>query len=250
LEAHEYRTLFEFESHYWWFKALHAVIVDTLTGLGVKSGHIILDAGCGTGQNLVNIKNAVTPLGFGFDVAAEAAPFWKLRGLSGLVRASINDIPFCSEHFDAVVSIDVLECEEVDEDAACLEMWRVLKPGGKLLLVVPAYEWMMSPEHHKAVGASRRYSKARLRRIFSGIPLREIRITHLFATLFPAIASYRLALRWFDSGTEGVPQSELRPLNPFINTTFFRITDMERRVLRWTDLPFGSSILAVYEKEK
>jgi ubiquinone/menaquinone biosynthesis C-methylase UbiE len=247
VEAHEYQTLFDMEPTYWWFKGLHGIILDTLLRLGINESSKVLDAGCGTGQNLVNIRS-VAPEALGFDYSLEASKFWRKRGLDEVCVASINSIPFPDLYFDAVVSVDVLESEAVDEQAAIRESARVLKPGGKLLLVLPAYEWMMTPEHHKAVGASRRYSKNKIRNLMSSHPLKVERMTHLFSTLFPAIAAYRVKERLFYREHGGPPRSELEPMHPILNKLFVQIVNYERMLLRKLNLPFGSSIMIICEK--
>lgn len=248
MEAHEYQTMFDFEASYWWYRGLHLILLDMLNSLGIGKDAAVLDAGCGTGQNLVNIGKHVSPAAFGFDVATEATPFWGRRGLERACRASINDIPYRSETFDAVLSVDVLECDAVSEERAYGEMWRVLKPGAHIILVVPAYQWLMTPEHHKAVGASRRYSRKRLESLMKTRPVDILRVTHLFASLLPAVAAYRLSIRMLKQDTGGPPKSELKPLPPAVNELLFQIVNMERRVLRGWNLPFGSSIVAVARK--
>jgi ubiquinone/menaquinone biosynthesis C-methylase UbiE len=80
LESHEYQTLFELEPLYWWFRGLHLILLDTLQALGIESHEPVLDAGCGTGQNLVNIGRQVTSGAYGFDVSSEAALFAEREG--------------------------------------------------------------------------------------------------------------------------------------------------------------------------
>lgn len=248
MQAHEYQTMFDFEASYWWYRSLHLVLLDALDSLGIARDAAILDAGCGTGQNLANIGQRVSSAAYGFDVAHEAAYFWRNRGLPRVCQASINDIPFASDTFDAAMSVDVLECEAVNEERAYHELWRVLKPGGYLILVVPAYEWLMTPEHHKAVGATRRYTKQRLLALLRTKPADLLRITHVFASLFPLVAAYRLGIRLLKPSTDGPPRSELKPMPPVVNELLFHVVDIERRILRRLDLPFGSSILAVARK--
>jgi SAM-dependent methyltransferase len=248
LEPYEYQTLFEFESFYWWYKALHLILLDTLTALGLSSDSRILDAGCGTGQNLANISDAITPRAFGFDVSKHAAAFWNGRHLEKNCVASINEIPFASGSFQAVVSVDVLECEQVDEDRALSEITRVLRPGGYMVLVVPAYDWLIDKEHHRAVGAVRRYSRRRLIQILSGHPVQLIRITHLFGSVLPAVAGYRCAGNLLSRNKTGKPRSDLKPLNPILNRLLLSLVNVERTLLRKLDVPFGSSILAVARK--
>lgn len=250
MEPHEYKTLYEFESSYWWYKGLHHILLDTLGKLPLDSDARILDAGCGTGQNLANISCRIAEDTYGFDVSRHAGPFWAKRGLHRVCLASINEIPFPRETFDAVMSIDVLECDAVDEHTAYGELWRILKPGGYLILVVPAYDWLMTPEHHKAVQASRRYSRSKLAALLKTRPLELIRMTHLFGALLPAIAAYRLGLRYLAKSSDGPPTSELRPMHPVTNNLLLGVMELERRYLRLWNLPFGSSIMAVARRSQ
>jgi len=248
LEPHEYATMFEFETSYWWYKGLHSILVDILRGLKLTEESTILDAGCGTGQNLVNVGKMITSQAFGFDVSSNAAPFWPRKGLSRVCCASTNDIPYSSNTFDAVMSVDVLECEGVDETKALSELVRVLKPSGYLILVVPAYDWLLSEEHHRAVRASRRYTRSRVKSLLNGHQVRVLRVTHLFASLLPVVAAYRIALPLLQSRKTESPRSELRPLHPALNNFLYQLVSLENLLLRKTDLPFGSSIMAVARK--
>ena len=213
MEPHEYRTMFEFETAYWWYRGLHRILLDILGGIGVGSDSRVLDAGCGTGRNLVNISNEITAWAYGFDVSPDAAPFLSRRGLEKVCLASVNEIPFSSNAFDAVVSVDVLECDAVNPEKAYAEIWRVTKPGGHIVLVVPAYDWLMAEEHHRAVHASRRFSKSRVKSLLLNQPVTLIKLTHLFATLLPAVAVYRLGLPLWKQKNSGPYVSDLRPLH-------------------------------------
>jgi ubiquinone/menaquinone biosynthesis C-methylase UbiE len=248
LQPHEYQRLYEFESTYWWFLGLHGIMLDTLKSLSLSNSANILDAGCGTGQNLSNVTKQISKDAFGFDVASEALKFWKLRDLNKVCLASINDIPFKSNWFDVVISLDVFECTGVDEEQAVAELWRVAKPGGFLILVVPAYKWMMTKEHHEAVGANRRYTKESLKKVLKTKPMKLMRMSHLFAAVFPAIAAYRLIKKIAPDKSNHTPKSELQHLNPPLNKLLTAIVRGERQILKRIDLPFGSSILAVCQK--
>lgn len=249
METHEYATLFEFESSYWWYRSLHSILINTLRDSGVDARSKVLDAGCGTGQSLVNVSEKIAPEGvYGFDAAVAAAPFWAKRNLRSVCLASINEIPFPSDTFDAAMSVDVFECDAVGEDRAYGELWRVVKPGGYIILVVPAYDWLMSPEHHKAVHASRRYSRTRLAALIQKRPIELVRMTHLFASLLPAVAVYRLFLKYLAPRPDGPPRSELRAMHPAANKFLSGVMSVERQLVRKCDLPFGSSIMAVARK--
>ena len=248
MESYEYETLYQHETSYWWFRGLHSIIVDTMKGLGLTADSRILDAGCGTGRNLQMLKDNVTPEGFGFDIAAAASPFWPRRNLDRVCLASVNEVPFKSAYFDAVVSVDLLECDAVHESSAFGELCRVLKPGGLMVLVVPAYDWLMSEEHHKAVGASRRYSVRKLKALASRQPTRIIKTTHVFASMLPLVAVYRLLLPFFRKPSADRPVSEIKPMNPIIDEILFRTVKFEGKIMQKMSLPFGSSIMMILEK--
>ena len=251
MEPQEYKTLFEFETSYWWYRGLNSILMNTLKRLGLGGASYVLDAGCGTGKNLQIIQKNITSKGFGFDLSHHAAHYWPQRGLKHVCLGAINDTPFRDAVFDAALCIDVLEhVREELEEQSYKELWRVIRPGGFIVLVLPAYPWLFDDKHHKAVRAFRRYTKKRLASLLRKAPVQVIRMTHLFPSLFPAIAAYRLLRRFFHNGQDGRPRSDLRTLPPLLNEMLFHIVNMERRLLDRVNFPFGSSILAVVQKHR
>jgi hypothetical protein len=75
-----------------------------------------------------------------------------------------------------------------------------------------------------------------------------IRMTHVFGSLLPLVAGYRLGLRYFKANSDGPPRSELKPMHPMVNKALIGVMGIERRLLRMWNLPFGSSIMAVVRK--
>ncbi len=248
MEPYEYETLYHHETSYWWFRGLHSIIIDMMKSLGLTAQSRVLDAGCGTGRNLQLVNERITSLAYGFDIASAAAPFWPKRNLDKVCLASANEIPFKSGSFDAVVSVDLLECDAVDERKAMGELCRVLKPQGLMILVVPAYDWLMSEEHHRAVGASRRYSVRKLRDLATVYPLNVQKTTHLFASMLPLVAAYRLLLPYFRKPSSEKPISEIKPMNQFADRVLYGAVKLEGKIIQKTGLPFGSSIMMILEK--
>ena len=153
--------MFDVEDRHWWYLGLRAWSPRPIARLaGGKADFSILDAGCGTGKLL---EACASYRSVGLELSPDAFPFLRRRGLENVVRGSVVRMPFPDETFDLVVSNDVLCCVETPGDLhALLEMGRVLRTGGNLLLNLPAYEFMRS-HHDAAVHTKQRYTRPRLR---------------------------------------------------------------------------------------
>jgi SAM-dependent methyltransferase len=186
----------------------------------------------------------VTPHTFGLDLSAEASYFWPQRGVVGrAVLASINELPYAAKTFDASVSVDILECDGVHDRQAYAELVRVTRVGGLVLVVVPAYRWMMTQGHHQAVHAVRRYNRASVLALTEGLSVEVLRLTHAFASVFPMVAGVRLWHRWQEGRGTVAIQSELAPLPAALNSALSALVGVERAALRVMNMPFGSSLI-------
>ncbi|OGO17408.1 MAG: hypothetical protein A2Z14_01580 [Chloroflexi bacterium RBG_16_48_8] len=250
MEKREYEASFQLEASYWWFRGQRDILVDCLQRLGSNSSSRILDAGCGTGKNLETVSNGLSFLSVGFDISEWAMPYLRERQLTRRVcQASINEIPLPDETFDLVYSLGVIECAEVQEEKAFAELWRVTKPGGHILLIVSAYQWLLAP-HDRPIHAIRRYNRSQLKQLINTKPGKILSITHLYPILFPWLAGYRLFKRWTSSGEDMPQESDLRPLPNWLNQIFYQTVQIERRMLNKVHFPFGTSLLAIVKKEK
>jgi SAM-dependent methyltransferase len=247
VESAEYRTLSELETTHWWFRTLRAVMMDAVRGLALAPRARVLDAGCGTGANVAALSEVTQARPFGFDISFDASREWVSRRASMLI-ASINEIPFATDTFDLAVAVDVLESDAVRPIAAYRELVRVVRPGAHVIVVVPAYEWMRSPEHHRAVHASRRYTRRTLGALLATAPVTVVRVTHVFAMMFPAVAAYRLYKRATARSRDGAPRSEVWRFPSLANAGLVALMSAERRLLRHMNLRWGSSLLAVARK--
>ncbi len=152
MDPAEYALMDTAEDRMWWYRALHARLCNALA----PSRGRVLDAGCGTGGFLAFLRTHrpdLTRFGVEWDAAAAA----RTRDKSGAitVRASVNTLPFATNSFDAVISADVLCHAAVNPPAALAELKRVLRPGGRLVLNMPAYQWLLSA-HDRRVHNARR----------------------------------------------------------------------------------------------
>jgi SAM-dependent methyltransferase len=252
----ELAKMFELEDTYWWFVARRELVRQLLArflpasrgpvgGRAPAGGRppVILDVGCGTGATLKTIEDM--GIAVGMDRSREAVGYCRLRDLRRLLLATAEALPVASESAEALLALDLLE-HVADDGAAVREFARVLRPGGVLLVTVPAYPALWS-EHDEALDHLRRYRASRLRSILARAGLRIERLSPVITSLLVPIAGLRLVQRVLPK-KRGVAQTAFivppRPVN-WLLTALLRL---ERRWLSRFDLPAGVSLMAVARK--
>lgn len=244
MEHDEYRKMYELEDFYWWFAGRRHLVRRTLADfVAAQAGRTprILDAGCGTGAGLDNIE----PYGdvFGADAFPDALEFCRRRGKRRLLNTSLEDPGIGTGAVDIVTMLDVLE--HIDDDRAALRgLFRVLRPGGKLLLTVPAYPFLWS-EHDVALHHKRRYVAAELTARVREAGFRVLRCSGLVATFLPIIIVFRLMQKL---RPHAAPASSFVVLSPPMNALFRKILVAEVELSRLVPLPCGSTIYVIAEK--
>ena len=149
-------------------------------------------------------------------------------------------LPFRDEVFDAVGAFDVVEhCEP--EDRALAELRRVLVPGGRLLLSVPAYQWAWT-DHDVRAGHHRRYTRPRLLDAVRRAGFTVERCTYGFAGVFPLFAAERAARRLRGRRPTAGETNTLPRLPSRVEDALVSVSRVEARWLHSRDLPFGSSV--------
>jgi ubiquinone/menaquinone biosynthesis C-methylase UbiE len=241
MQSDEYATMFRVEETHWWYRALHRLIFETLDSqLPDWREKRILDAGCGTGAILQRLGDPERNVGV--DVAPEAISFCRERGLTNVQQGNVCALPFEDASFDAIISSSVLYHEWVsDIDLAIREMYRVLRPGGLVLINVPAFRFLHSA-HDDAVMTARRFRKPEIRRLLLSQNFKIRRLTYWTTLLFPfAVAARTLGASQMGRDFETNDSS-------WLQRTFGRTMAIERFLLRRISFPVGVALLAAATK--
>ncbi|MDO8539736.1 MAG: methyltransferase domain-containing protein [Opitutaceae bacterium] len=244
MDRNEYIKMSEVEDRMWYFHSLHAHVGRELERAGLKSGAEILDAGCGTGGLIDRARKWPLPASWtGIDLMPLACELAQKRfGAAVEIReASVTALPFEAERFDAVVSVDVV-CQVENAADAAAEFMRVLRPGGLLVLNVPAYMWMWS-YHDDAVHTKHRYTRPEIATLLHGAGFSIERLTHWNALPFPLIWAKRKIFR-----TNG-ETSDVKPYPAAVEAMFRGLMTIEHAWMRgggqWA---WGTSVFAVARK--
>src|SRR5947199_6545096 len=153
------RTMLDVDEHHWWYRGRRRIIRAELNRLPLLRPACVLDAGCGSGRTLQELVDYGEVSGI--ELNADAAAIARARGLGEVREGRLEELPWDDATFDLVTCLDVIE--HVPDDAAALaEIRRVCRPGGWLLVTVPAYQALWS-RHDEANHHYRRYSRSSLR---------------------------------------------------------------------------------------
>jgi SAM-dependent methyltransferase len=239
----EYAAMFAVEDRHWWYVGVRREVERWLARVEPPPGGKlrILDAGCGTGGLLANLRTPAWKAGI--DASREGVRRARSRGLAALVEGSVSALPFAEESFDAVVSIDVLCHTGVEEEQALAESLRVLRPGGLLLVQVPAFDFLRG-EHDVAVWTKRRYRSGELVRLLTAAGFSLERSGYRNALLFPVAVFARLARRGRTERSEA--RSDVRPVPAPLNALLSGVLALERRLGSF--FPVGLSVFSIAAK--
>jgi SAM-dependent methyltransferase len=235
--------MYHSETVLWWYVALREYVLEWLhlTEQTPRPVLTMLDAGCGTGGMLARLADYGTAIGI--DLAPHAVRIAHDRRGCMTIRGSLTALPFPDGRFDAAVSLDVISDAGVDVEAAALdELRRVLKPGGRLLLNLPAFT-ALAGEHDIAVRTARRYTTGEARALVERHGFIVERCSYWNMALTPAVWLVRRLSRHkpLDAATA---HSDITPPAAPFNQTLLGLMRLERHLLRHLPrMPFGSSLL-------
>jgi SAM-dependent methyltransferase len=249
MERSYYQEYFFFEQDNWWFVSRRRILLALMRrSLPVRRGLRVLDAGCGTGINLEYLTEFGTVTGV--DFADEAIEFCRRRGNDGVRKADLTHLDGWPDgEWDLVTALDVVE--HIDDDrAAVRELVRVTKPGGHLLVTVPAFPALWS-EHDEVNHHRRRYRASELRALLEGSGCELVRFTYMNSLLFPIawiVRTWQRARRRVLGPPDHPPRTDFVDYHPVVNALLQAAFTSETPLVTTVGLPFGLSLVCLARK--
>lgn len=237
------------DERHWWYRGRRRVIRAELDRLSLPAGATILDAGCGSGRTMQLLLAYGTVSGV--ELSESAAEVARARGVGEVKIGRLEELPWGDEHFDLITCLDVIE-HTPDDRATLAELRRVCRPGGHLLVTVPAYPRLWSV-HDEVNHHYRRYSRAALRAAALGAGWELERMSSFNSTLLAPAAAVRLSRRRRARAVNGkateVYRDELSIGPSWLNGVLEVPLALEARWLgRGGTLPLGLSLIAVLRR--
>ena len=168
----------------------------------------------------------------------------KIFGLDARYGALPENIPFAGK-VDVISMLDVLEHIE-DEKGALNKVYHLLEDDGVFILTVPACQWLWT-QHDEILHHYRRYSKKRLKLVLQDAGFQVGRISYYTCLLFPLAVVQRLLSRL--QPKEDKSEYNVKVPHPIINTSFDYMMQFEALLLRFVNLPYGLSLIAICRKQ-
>jgi SAM-dependent methyltransferase len=233
------QTMLAVDENHWWYRGRRRVIRAELDRLALPPGAAILDAGCGSGRTLEELVDYGTVTAIELDPQAAAAA--RARGCGEVREGRLEQLPWRDDCFDLITCLDVIEHTPNDR-ITMRELRRVTRPGGALLVTVPAYQTLWSA-HDEANHHFRRYSRRVLRAAATEAGWRVERVTSFNSLLLAPAAVVRLATR---RRTASAERSDLDLGPAWLNRVLELPLALEAGLIaRGRTLPAGLSLLAV-----
>ena len=229
------------EDRHWWYRGRRKVIERVISDLRLPARARILDAGCGSGRNMVEFARHGTVTGI--ELSQTSVQLARGRESGEVIEGSVLEMPFEADSFDLAASLDVIEHLQ-DDVAALRELRRVVAPGGTLLVTVPAYQWLWSG-HDEINHHFRRYTRRSLQRAGEAAGWQQARTTYFNSLLLPAAIMLRVLDRFSRKTTESSLDLWVPPAP--VNWLLERPLALEAGMIgRGGRIPAGLSLLAVF----
>ena len=242
------KTMLDVDEHHWWYRGRRRIIEVELDRLEIPAGARVLDAGCGSGRTLLELARYGEVSGIELDPTAAAVA--TERGPYDVRIGRLEELPWADETFDLITCLDVIE-HTPDDRVTLRELRRVARPGGHLLVTVPAYQALWS-QHDVDNHHYRRYERAPLRSAAAEAGWGVVRMTSFNSLLLAPAAAVRLAQRRKhpQGNGNGAYKANLDIGPAWLNGVLEQPLRYEARWLaRGRTLPAGLSLLAVLSRQ-
>jgi len=242
MNAELIRTERDLEESYWWFVGRRSIIDRILKRFGRRS-RLTVDVGCGSGRNL-QLLSEHSDWVMGVDRSPTASDLAAARGLP-VACADGHSLPLADCSVDLLSALDVIE--HLDDDIRALnEFQRVLRPGGLLLVTVPAYRFLWS-EHDEALMHRRRYVASELHAKLTNSQLQVLKRSYAVFFPFYPIVFYRLFRGVFPKNAFA-PKASHVILPAIFNDLLILMLKIEAWIMERINLPWGTSIVVLAQK--
>ncbi len=241
MQASEIERLAHFEEWYWWHRARQTIVTRLLDRYAPGQRARVLDVGCGAGAtSKVAAGNGRL---LGVDLGADAVVAARGRGIE-VAQMDATALGTQEGAFDLAIALDMLE-HVPDDAAAARELLRALRPGGSLLVTVPAYQWLWS-SHDVALGHQRRYTRGRLERLLTAQGFEVPVCSYIMTAVLPAAVALRLRER-LPGRRPPVEASESGyiPIPGWLNSTLAWLVGLDGHLAGRVPLPGGLSVVAI-----
>lgn len=234
--------MYRLEDAYWWFVGRRRLAIGLLKKFlkAKRERPEILDLGCGTGVIATELSQWSDTIGL--DFSDKALAYCQSRGLTKLIQARGENLPLESNTLDGVLALDIFEHIE-DDVAAFRESFRVLRPGGILVLSVPAFKALWGP-HDVALMHFRRYRRPEVVERLRSVGFRIDRASYSVFFLFPIVVLIRI----LEKMKRGEAKASLPATPGWLNRALIGLQNVEANLIASTALPWGSSVIAVARK--
>ena len=208
---------------------------------------VILDAGCGTGENLQFLRSENYEV-CGFDLSDVAIQFCKQRGITDVVKANISKLPYKNSSFDCICCMDVLACLSPKEYILALnEFARCTRPNGYLIINIAALPFLFS-NHDASWHVKKRFMLNELIEDLESHNYKIIKGSYRVFLLFPLVVIYKIINKIYYLLSSKKVEDDLNKANPIINKILTKVMYFENYLFNFVNLPIGTSIFIVAQK--
>ncbi len=244
MKSEEYKKLGDIEQQHWFYKGKRAIVRGWIKRfVHLKPTDLWVDVGCGTGIFVEELSKECRS--YGIEPSPEGIELYLRSNRSrNLVAGSILSLPVQSQTVDIATSLDVFEHIK-DDRQAISEIIRVVRKGGLIVIMVPAFQWVMS-DWDVALGHYRRYNFRDFDELLRDQPVMVLHKSYINSLMFLPIVCYRLFRKIFR--LDKIKRLEDIIPSAVINQILYYIF-VGSAMIKWPRMPIGLSVFLILKRE-